>query len=492
VLIQQGTGVLGGSVSGGGGTLVLAGDAGQGTIGGIGSAILGFSAVRVDAGATWNLSGANTIVAGSLFANKGTIGTTGVLTNHGTLTSSGVIGLGTTGQIANQSDGKFYLMGDVGVVSAAGAPGIGFLNAGLFQKSSGAGTSIIRTSFASTGKIVVASGKLEFTGKTTSIAGSIAGAGTVWFGPGAATLKDGTRLATGGLQIGGSGAHVTVTTTLSYAGTFSQTATTGLTVESGDIFTLRGGATLTGATIDGAGRLATSGATSASRMTLGGTASWVNNGTVTQTGKLTLGDASDGATMLFNGAGATFNLAGNVGIAAGNTADAKLVNRGDLVKTAGTGKSSIAVEITNLGTIEVQTGRLELQEAVAGTGGTLELDPTTTLELDSSVGAGQTVLFDGSGGATLLLNDPHDFHGTVVGFEAGDTIDLGHYKAARSLCTPRMPPAPAGRSASAAAPTRSALRCSATTPRRSSMPAATAPAARRSPTDLRTRRRWTC
>ena len=431
VLIEHATGVLDGSVAGGGGTLVLAADAVQGTIGGIGSTITGFSTVRVDADATWNLDGDNTIVAGSLFANKGTIGATGLLTNHGTLSNSGVIGLGTTGQIDNQSDGKLDLMGDVGVVSAAGAAGIGLVNAGLLRKSSGTGTSIIRTSVDDTGKIVVASGKLELAGKTTSIAGSISGAGTVWFGPGAATLEAGTKITTGGLQIGGSGAHVTVTASLSYAGTFSQTAASELTVNDGDILTLSGTASFSGNTVDGAGRLSTKGATTLSKVTLGGTAEWLNAGTIDAVGKLTVGDAFGNAATIFNQAGGVFDIVGDNGIAIGSAATSRFINDGVLEKTGGTGRSIVATEVVNSGTIVVTSGTLDLENAVTGTGGTFTIHKDSTLEV-GSVAAHQVVAFSGSN-AELVLDAAASFKATLLGFDTNDELDLKHFGAATTI-----------------------------------------------------------
>jgi hypothetical protein len=66
--------------------------------------------------------------------------------------------------------------------------------------------------------------------------------------------------------------------------------------------------------------------------------------------------------------------------------------------------SAIAPAVTNTGTIEVTAATLDLQGAVAGKG-TDEISGASTLEFDSTVAAGQTLSFTGSGG-TLDLTAP--------------------------------------------------------------------------------------
>jgi len=87
-----------------------------------------------------------------------------------------------------------------------------------------------------------------------------------------------------------------------------------------------------------------------------------------------------------------------------------------------------ASTLVNASTIAVTSGTLELHGAVSGTGGAT-IAATATLELDGSVGSGQTFGF-GSAGGDLTLDDldvagSQLFHGTVAGFATGDTLDAG-------------------------------------------------------------------
>jgi hypothetical protein len=88
------------------------------------------------------------------------------------------------------------------------------------------------------------------------------------------------------------------------------------------------------------------------------------------------------------------------------------------------GATSLAnyITLTNDGTLK-ETGADALTVSGALTGsGVITLDPTT-LTLNGSVAAGQVISFTGSGDV-LNLGDPSQFYGTIVGFGAGDTINL--------------------------------------------------------------------
>ena len=70
-LIEEGCGALSGVVVGGGGSLILDNKAGAGTLAGLGSTIGGFANLEVAAGATWALTGANTVAATTSLRNDG-------------------------------------------------------------------------------------------------------------------------------------------------------------------------------------------------------------------------------------------------------------------------------------------------------------------------------------------------------------------------------------------------------------------------------------
>ena len=86
--------------------------------------------------------------------------------------------------------------------------------------------------------------------------------------------------------------------------------------------------------------------------------------------------------------------------------------------------------LANDGAISVWNPSNDVQFAIIGpaiTGnGSIMLDAYAQAELVHDVGAGQTVQFfnNGIGNSSLQLDDPADFHGTIAGFAATDTITL--------------------------------------------------------------------
>jgi large repetitive protein len=182
-----------------------------------------------------------------------------------------------------------------------------------------------------------------------------------------------------------------------------------------------------GGTVDGSKFLYTEGTTAVSGLTIGGTVEWENTNAVNQNGgNVTLGDtlAADEA-ILYNTAKATYDILDNSGIRLGASTASYIDNAGLFEKTGGTGASAIAPAVTNTGTIEVTAATLDVQGAVTGTGSD-KISEASTLEFDSTVAAGQTVSFTGSGG-TLDLTAPQGFAAEISGFDtvgANDTIGV--------------------------------------------------------------------
>jgi len=99
-----------------------------------------------------------------------------------------------------------------------------------------------------------------------------------------------------------------------------------------------------------------------------------------------------------------------------------IANQGALEKSAGTGVSEVATAVTNTGDIAISSGVLEFASAISGAGAET-IEGQATLELGSTVAAGQTVTFVGSQG-TLELLDPQGFAGKIAGFDvAGGSSD---------------------------------------------------------------------
>ena len=159
----------------------------------------------------------------------------------------------------------------------------------------------------------------------------------------------------------------------------SQEAGTTLTIATGDTLTLTGAATLAG-TVNGAGTVKLSNAT-LSGLTIGGTATLSDVGTVDQTGAVTIGDASSNAATLSIGVGATYRIDNDSGIARGTSHASSIKNSGLLIKSGGTGTSKIGVKTTDTGAIEAASGTLDFTKAITG-GGTMAVDTGATLEVD--------------------------------------------------------------------------------------------------------------
>jgi hypothetical protein len=78
--------------------------------------------------------------------------------------------------------------------------------------------------------------------------------------------------------------------------------------------------------------------------------------------------------------------------------------------------------LTDSGEIVASGGTLTVQNAIEGTGGA-QIDANATLVLDASTASGAPATFEGAG-ATLTLESPATFAGTVGGVGLDDTFDL--------------------------------------------------------------------
>jgi hypothetical protein len=99
------------------------------------------------------------------------------------------------------------------------------------------------------------------------------------------------------------------------------------------------------------------------------------------------------------------------------------------------------LEATSGGTVDITgSGTLDTQGAVLALGGSVTIDASLdnsigvlvvgaggTLDLDTAVTSSQTVVFgNGATDTTLKLDDVSGFSGRILGFQAGDTIDLAN------------------------------------------------------------------
>jgi len=208
------------------------------------------------------------------------------------------------------------------------------------------------------------------------------------------------------------------------AGAFSAASGAVLTL-SGGALTLTGTASFSGAVTAGAKTLVDDATTKLSALTIGGTGGLVNEGALTQTGLLTLGDAQGDAVLLRNTASGTWDLLGVAAIALGKSTASSIYNLGLFEKTGGSAVSDIAPTFANGGKTLVSSGTLDFQAAVTGTGAD-GISGLATLEFDSTVAKTQTIDFTGKGGV-LDLGAPNGFSAALGGFDtvgSNDAVEL--------------------------------------------------------------------
>jgi hypothetical protein len=264
---------------------------------------------------------------------------------------------------------------------------------------------------------------LSLTG-TASLSGTTSGTGTLDLAGGSATI-DRAKLSVSNWSISGTGTDVTFDENLSYKGAFSEGAGDTLVLSGGHLL-LTGADTFAGGTVDGKKLLETEGTTTVSGLTIGGTVEWENTKSVTQSGTVTIGDASGDKAFLDNTSTGTYDITANSGINQGSSTASYIENAGLFEETGGTSASTIAPAVTNTGTIEVTAATLDFKEAVTGTG-TDTISGASTLEFDAAVSSSTTVGSQNigfTGGGTLDLMDPTSFYGEISSFAKGDTVEL--------------------------------------------------------------------
>ena len=399
-----------------GGTIALGGN--SLTLGGAGSALAG----AVTGGGSLILSGgADTFNAGASLDAATTLS----LTNAAAMTVAGATTL--AGPFTSAAGTSLTInKGAVLTLSGATTFGASLSGAGTLALA-GTATMTLSGALADNGILSTAAGTtlalgantLMLSGTGSTLAGAVTGAG------GTLALTGGTTAISTGASLGMStwsisGGTASLNESLTFAGTFTESAGATLTIASTDTLKLTGAASL-GGLINGAGTVALTNAT-VSGLTIGGTDVLSVTGSVTQTGKVTIGDATTATASLSVAKGATWTINGAVGISHGSSKASSLKVLGTLVKSGATGTSVINLSTADNGLIEAGAGTLDFSSKLSGSG-TLKIDTGATLEVDSNAASTLTVNFNGSG-ATLALKKPTKVASTISGYAVGDTIDL--------------------------------------------------------------------
>ena len=405
------------------------------------------------------IDGAGTLVTSGATANTVSAVTLGgglTWNNSGSVTSNRII-LGDAAGAAtfdNLAGGTLTLAGTV----SSGGTSATLVNSGVITVGNGAanlfefsGVSTISSTLLESGTISLASAPLYLSGGGT-IGGSVIGTGTLQFTGGTMTVNA-VSLASGiGVVVSG-GTLAVAAPALTVSGGFDF-ASGSVKVAAGSVVSVASNATFAmlpaaaSAHLSGPGTFVTyahttvgetDGYTTAA-LTLGGGISYVNAGTVTDTGFIRVGDSNGLTARLINATAGTFAFAtDDAGI--GNSAilsplgtygigHARFFNFGQLVKSGGTGVTYDTADTYNAGTIEVASGTLDLTGAIndlSSTGGSatgtgvLKVDAGATLETNG-IGTGQSVVFAGAG--TLKLDAAAAPVAAIAGMASGVAFDL--------------------------------------------------------------------
>jgi fibronectin-binding autotransporter adhesin len=392
----------GGAISLNGNTLTLSGNTGlNGTI---------TSGGLVNATGTGHLNGLQ-LENGLLLDITGSYVETGLVELGATGSGTLEIGKGGTLRIANNSS----------VIVGAGGGEV--INNGLLLKSGGNiqnnGISIIAGDFvnAASATVSIALGTLEFQGPssgfTTTLLGTIAGAGTAAFDQGNYLITSNQPVLSVARVLLEGSASITLTTSFTYGGSWAQTGGTlvvGSPGQTAGNLTWNGSTALDGGLLKGTGTVLGAGPVHlGTGMDLEGNLQFTFKGPVSQTGLIGLGELQDAITIATLTSGNTWSLAGSSQIAGFN---GEIFNQGTFAKVSGAGTSEVQSGLFNTGTVSVDSGVLLLSGvgSLGGTvngGGALEISGGYTLASGLQLSVGEIIL--------EAHNPPNEAQATLAG-----------------------------------------------------------------------------
>lgn len=249
-------------------------------------------------------------------------------------------------------------------------------NAGTFDVLASADWSIIGANFSSTGTLdVAAGGTILFRGPTTTLGGTLTGAGSVIFGNDITwQFSSSATVTVQSITFGTPNADLTLDSSAIVAGEFNiecdqATQDTvnldGYALEllsTTNFLTTKNGGTAS-LTIDN-GSLVTFGTTNVVLTTTLNATDWANYGTLSfaDYGTLTLGNGItfDENANFINVAGAVFDIQAGAALSQIGSPDSYVQNDGLFDQTSGTGTTTIAMQFINNGTLTVTAGTIEI------------------------------------------------------------------------------------------------------------------------------------
>lgn len=419
---------------------------GGGYLQGTGHLVVNGNAILTNALQSGNAT--TTLKGGSTINNSLNLDAGRILRNEGAVAMKGSVNMnssasGGAGRIDNAAGALWDAQGyDINVGATADLnqlPGYGvFNNAGTFRKSGGAGGTRSYAAFNNTGTVEVQTGRLELAaGGTHSGALKVANGAELNFNGGVHDLNDGTTLdvagtlsVSNGTVTANAGANIAGTTRLSNNATLNlnqdwQTAgfiqSTGGFLQGTGHLTVTGSANLTNAVQSGPATTTLKGASTINNsLSLDAGRILRNEGTMTMKGSVSLNrTASGGAGRIDNVAGAVWDAQG-YDFQGGYPSDLNQLpgygvfnNAGTFRKSGGAGATRFYAAFNNTGTVDVQTGRVELAAGSSHTGilkvasgaelnfngGTHELNDGTTTDV-----AGKVAITNGNLNANVGVN----------------------------------------------------------------------------------------
>lgn len=409
-------------------------------------------------GAAIQLSG-NTLTFSFAADIGGVVDTTGTMVNVGSIDDSGMslqnsvvfdnqskgivaqrnaITIGGAATLRNDIGATYNLLTDAGATIAGSGT---FQNAGLFQKTTGAFSSVTSL-FNNVGTVLVTNNAVLNFANNDSFGGTIAGTGLVQLsGGGSYTLNAGIVVTVGALHVSAANAvselQLALLGSLTYGGAFSQDAGTNMLLTGTTKLTLTNAADTLGGTVTGS---------AATRMVLASTLAPLSDnnlilrgaltvevtkgGLVNQGGTVTVGLLSGDSPTLQVDAGATYNFnAPSVITGVGTITDAGTFVQAGVVA----GRSIVSTFFDSTGTVAANGGTLEftgsdtfggsIQGAgtIALSGAAFTLANTVAAPLSLTVNTLQVTNEFGAAQVTLLrsLADAHTFDQSF-----GTTLDL--------------------------------------------------------------------
>ena len=420
------------------GTLDLNGHAGT---------LTGYAALDGD------INGGSLTVSGGGHLNSMILDNGAVLTVQNSINQSNNITLGGptgTGTLDVTSKGTLRVTGNDYMYQGAGA---GFLvNDGLIEKTAGnsqAGTMVIfdTVTNAASGTIDAAIGTIDFRGpnggQSSSISGTIEGAGTIAFDNGSYILSNVTLNSNRFLFSGStSSANITLATALTFNHNWQQNG--GLLLLENNL-TLNGTSAFDGGELKGTATVTDSGPLLlGTGMDLEGNLTFMLEGPVDQTGGINLGYLSDsvdqatltsGNTWALEGASSITGAYGTITISNGATftrldgaqnavVGSTVINNGALVVNTGTlsltGQGTLAGTVSGGAVLDI-SGQFALASGLALSVGELILDaPSQANDIQASLGGNLSYAHDFAiEGGTLALNGHTLTLGGISSFDTG-------------------------------------------------------------------------